>query len=245
MNLLKAENIHKSYGSVHALDGVDFKIDQGECRGLVGDNGAGKSTLVKVLDGYIKKDAGRIYWKGEEVDIRSVRDARELGIETVYQDDYVLDALSVAQNIFYGREITKWYGFYKTTDNEKMENRSKKILKKMRLNISPRREVGLCSGGEKRGTAIARAMLFKANLVIMDEPTTGLAVTGVKKVLDFIRKLGKSGVSVILISHNLEHMMPVVETISVMRNSKIIDTVRTKKTSKKEITYLQIYGKPK
>jgi len=204
------ENIHKFYGSVHALKGVDFEVGINEIVGLVGDNGAGKSTLVEIIAGSIPKSSGKIFVKGKEVEITSVKAARELGIEMVYQDQAVVETMSVAKNIFLGRELLK-PGLIKLLDMGGMKKEAERITKSLGLNIaSPDQEVRFCSGGERQGVAISRAMYFKAELVILDEPTAALSIVGVQRVLEFIRQLKDSGASVILISHNLYHVYPLL-----------------------------------
>lgn len=224
---LRAENIHKFYGSVHALKGVDIEVWPGEVVGLVGDNGAGKSTLAGILSGAIPKTKGRIFVKGKEVDINSVKVARELGIEMVYQDYAVVDTLDVARNIFLSREIVK-PGLIKLLDLEKMRKETERIMKDLGLRVPPDREARYLSGGERQGVAIARAMYFKAELVILDEPTSALAIAAARKVLEFVRQLKERGVSCIMISHNLLHVYPVADRIVVLfRGEKIADLKKT------------------
>jgi len=238
--LLKTENVHKWYGSVHALRGVNFEVRKGECMGLIGDNGAGKSTLVKIIAGYIPKDRGKIYWKGKEVNISSVIEARRLGIETIYQTHAVVPQLTVAENIFLGREPVKKFGPFKIIDYRKMRTSAHKIMKDLKLNIPPDREVDFCSGGERQGVAIARAMQFEAELVIMDEPTTALAASGVRKVLDFIKNLKRKGVSTILISHNLRHVLEVADRISIMSHGEIKYVINKEEATEEKLLELQL-----
>jgi len=243
MTFLKMENIHKFYGSVHALKGVDFEVGSNEIVGLVGDNGAGKSTLVEIIAGSIAKSSGKIFVKGKEVDIPSVKAARDLGIETVYQDQAVVETMSVVKNIFLGRELLK-PGLIKLLDMGKMKKEAERITKSLGLNIaSPDQEVRFCSGGERQGVAISRAMYFKAELVIMDEPTAALSIVGVQKVLDFIRHLKVSGVSVIFISHNLYHVYPVADRIVVFSKGQKVADMRKEETSVEELEQIQISGK--
>jgi len=213
MHFLKMENIHKFYGSVHALKGVDFEVGINEIVGLVGDNGAGKSTLVGIIGGSIPKSSGKIFVKDKEVEIPSVKAARDLGIEMVYQDQAVVETLSVAKNIFLGRELCK-PGLIKLLDMKTM-----------------------------RKVAISRAMYFKAELVILDEPTAALSLTGVQKVLEFIRQLKASGASVIFISHNLYHVYPLADRIVVLSKGKKIADMRKDETSIEELEHIQISGK--
>ena len=243
MYFLKMENIHKFYGSVHALKGVDFEVGLNEIVGLVGDNGAGKSTLVGIIAGSIPKTSGKIFVKGKEVDIPSVKAARDLGIEMVYQDQAVVETMSVAKNIFLGREILR-PGLIKLLDMKTMRKEAERITKSLGLNIaSPGQEVRFCSGGERQGVAISRAMYFKAELVILDEPTAALSIVGVQKVLEFIRQLKESGASVIFISHNLYHVYPVADRIVVFSKSEKVAGMRKEETSIEELEHIQISGK--
>ena len=230
--LLELRNIHKFYGKIHALKGVDFKIYEGEIVGLIGDNGAGKSTLVKIISGVINKDKGEIYYKGKKVDIKSVEDARKLGIETAFQEMTLIDSLDVGLNIFLGRELTK-PSLPFILDYKNMYIKSGEILNKLGLRIAenPRREVRFLSGGEKQGIVVARAMLFKSKLVILDEPTRNLSVAGVKMVLDFIRNLKKEGIACIFISHTLHHVYDVADRIVLLsRGEKVLDVPKYKYT---------------
>ncbi len=153
---LKMQNIHKFYGSVHALKGVDFEVGSNEIVGLIGDNGAGKSTLVEIIAGSLSKSKGKIFVKGKEVDISSVKVARDLGIEMVYQDQAVVETISVAKNIFLGRELLR-SNLIKLLDMGKMKREAERITKSLGLDIpSPDQEVRFCSGGERQGVAISQ-----------------------------------------------------------------------------------------
>ncbi|MBS7280835.1 MAG: sugar ABC transporter ATP-binding protein [Candidatus Freyarchaeota archaeon] len=239
---LKMENIHKFYGSVHALKGVDFEVGTNEVIGLVGENGAGKSTLIGIISGSIPKSSGRIFVKGKEVEIPSVKAARDLGIETVYQDQAVIDVMSVTNNIFLDRELLR-PGLIKLLDMERMRSEAEKITSSLGLNISPDQEVRFCSGGERQGVAIARAMYFKAELVILDEPTAALSISAAQKVLDFVRHLKDSGASCILISHNLYHVYPVADRIVVLSRGEKVADIRKEETSIKELEQIMTLGK--
>ncbi|MFW6386299.1 MAG: ATP-binding cassette domain-containing protein [Candidatus Hadarchaeota archaeon] len=240
-DLFRAENIHKSYGSVKALSGVDFRVGYEEIVGLIGDNGAGKSTLVNIIAGSLSKDKGKIYWRGEEVEIPSVRAARDLGIETVYQDQAVVDTLSVAENIFLSREPQFSAGPIKLLDREKMRKEAKEITERLDLDIpSPDHEVRFCSGGERQGVAIGRAMHFDAELVILDEPTTALSVSGVERVMDFIGQLRESGVSCIFITHNMHHAFSISDRFVVLKKGKKIADVEREETSVDDLKRIQM-----
>lgn len=239
---LRAENIHKFYGSVHALRGVTLDIWKGEVIGLIGDNGAGKSTLAGIIAGAIPKTAGKIYIRGKEVEINSVQDARYYGIEMVYQDHAVVDVLDIARNIFLGRELVK-PGLIKLLDVKKMMLEAEKALKRLELKVPPDREVKFLSGGERQGVAISRAMYFKAELVILDEPTAALSVSAARKVLEFVRQLRGSGIACILISHNLYHVYPVADRIVILNKGVKIADMKKEETSIEELEEVLVTGR--
>src|SRR6056297_2794510 len=183
--ILQMHNVHKWFGNIHAVAGVDVTIDHDEVVGLVGDNGAGKSRLIKMISGVLKPTEGEIFINGEKVNISSVDKARDLGIETVHQTQAVAEDRSVADNIFLGRELVTNFGPLKVLDRKQMRAISERLTQELGLDIpSPDHEVRFCSGGERQGVAIARAMYFKARLVILDEPTTALSVRGRDQVLN-------------------------------------------------------------
>lgn len=238
--LVRMENINKWFERIHALKGVDFEVGQGEIVGLLGDNGAGKSTLIKILTGNLQQEKGEIFWNGEKEQIDSVNKARELGIETVYQDQAVIEERNVAQNVFLGRELTKSLGPVQILDNEAMETKASDITERLGLDISsPEQKVRFLSGGERQGVAIARAMYFEANLIILDEPTTALSVTGVQKVVDFIKQIKADGISGIFISHNIERVYPIADRLCVLSNGEKIADVPKEETSVEELKDLQ------
>lgn len=241
--LLEMRNIHKYFGSVKALKGVNVKVSSKEIVGLVGDNGAGKSTLIKILTGVLPQTKGEIYWKGEKVKISSVEDSRKLGIETVYQDQAVIGTKSVTENVFLGREVTRSFGPINILDKNKMREKSREAIERLGLNLpSVDQEVRFCSGGERQGVAIARALIFDAELVILDEPTTALSARGSEKVLDFVRQIKKAGTSCIFITHNLDRVHSVADRFIVLdRGEKIADVGRDK-TSVDELKEMQLKG---
>ncbi|HDD39660.1 MAG TPA: sugar ABC transporter ATP-binding protein [Nitrososphaeria archaeon] len=224
--LVRMVNIHKWFGKVYALKGVDFTVNKAEVVGLVGDNGAGKSTLIKILSGVYKPDRGEIYFEGRRVSFASPADARRLGIETVYQDQALAPDLSILRNIFMGRELTTSFGFL---DLRKMMIESRKALETLGLHVrSPTETVGILSGGERQGVAIARALYFKAKLVILDEPTAALSIKETQKVLDFVKRLKEEGISVIFITHNLYHVYEVADRFVVLfRGTKVADVPKS------------------
>ncbi len=231
--LAEMRNIHKWYGKVHAVDSASLTINKGEVVGLLGDNGAGKSTLIKVLAGYHRPDGGEIFIEGEKVRINSPRHANTLGIETVYQEQALVDLMSVARNFYMGREPVKWAGFL---DKQEM-NECLIPLRTLGLSIkSPNILVKSLSGGEKQGTAIARAMHFKAKLVILDEPTRALAVREVSRILDFVKGLKEANIAVIYITHTLHHVHSVADRFLIMNKGKIVKDIKGDEASLEELT---------
>ena len=217
-SLLKMVGIQKWFGRVHALRGVDFEIKPGEVVGLVGDNGAGKSTLIKIAAGYHRADEGQIYWEGKEVKLNSTRDARALGIETVYQEQALAPHLSIARNIFMGREPVTTLGFM---DTKTMNEPSLQALANIGLKLKPPDTmVSTLSGGQRQGVAIARAIHFQAKLVILDEPTMALSVKEVAEVLEFARELKEKNIAVIFITHAIYHVCSVADRIVVIAHGK-------------------------
>ena len=221
-DLLRLEHVSKSFGEVRALVDVSLTVGKGEAVGLLGDNGAGKSTLIKIATGYIQCDpGGEIYWKGERLKKLTVSRGRDLGIETVYQEHALADQQSIWRNIFIGREITNRCGFLAT---KKMRRETQNLLDHIGFTseaVRPSNVVRTLSGGERRGIAIARALYFEAELVILDEPTMGLSLSETRKTLDFIRGIKDTGKSCIFIDHNVFHVYPVVDRIVVLDRGRV------------------------
>jgi simple sugar transport system ATP-binding protein len=232
--LVRMQNVSKYYGRVRALDDVTFRVFRNEIVGLLGDNGAGKSTLIKVLSGAVRATSGDIYMKGRKVDIRSTTDAIANGIETIYQDSALVTQLSIARNLFLGREPIKGPRFLNRMDQAAMEQVARDLLKRVGItkNIPPTTPIGSLSGGERQAVAIARAMHFDSDLIILDEPTNNLGVAETQGVLRFVRNARDSGHSCIFIAHNIHHVFQVVDRIVVMRQGKVVaDDIDPKKTS--------------
>jgi len=236
--LVKMMNIDKWYGRVHALKNVNLTVRHNEVLGLVGDNGAGKSTLIKILSGYHKPDKGQIWFDGTEVDFKSPADARKLGIETVYQDQALVSSLTIAKNIFMGREETRMLGLI---DEKKMKAESMKALGRIELHLrSPDIPVESLSGGERQGVALARALYFSARLIILDEPTAALSIKEAQKILEFVRLIRDEGISVIFITHNLYHVFPVADRFTVLAHGEKVGDVEKEGTSIDELSKLII-----
>jgi len=239
--LIRMEDIHKWFDKTYALRGVNFEIYKGEVIGLIGNNGAGKSTLIKILSGIFPPSKGRIFYQGKEVKIKTPKDAIDLGIETVHQDYSLVGEKNVAQNVFLGRELVKPAGFIKVLDTLRMEEIASEKVRELGLNISsPTQEVRFFSGSERQGIAIARAMLFKATLVILDEPTTALSVKGCRQVLDFISQLKKNRIACIFIDHNIGRIIPLADRFVVMSHGQIIENVSRENTLVEEIEELLV-----
>lgn len=220
--LMQMVNIHKSFGVVVALDQVNFEVGYNEVVGLLGDNGAGKSTLIKVLTGYHSPDSGDMYFKGKKIKNFSVSRARDIGIETVYQEKALADQQSLWRNIFMGREIVNKVGFLNL---RRMNDETLKVMVDIMgftsSAVSPESNVKTMSGGERQGVAIARALYFEAELIILDEPTMSLSLSETKKVLDFVGQIKKAGKSCIFIDHNIYHVYPVADRIVIVDRGKI------------------------
>jgi D-xylose transport system ATP-binding protein len=224
MTLLDVRGAAKSYGAVRALDGVDLHVDEGEIVALLGDNGAGKSTLVKAIGGVHRLDDGEVRVDGRPVDMRSPADARRLGIETLHQDLALFDNLSALANFFIGRERRRprWLGRLALLDTKAMAREWDERLDALQVRIpGAQRDVGVLSGGQRQAIAVLRAVAFAGRLVILDEPTAALGVRESRQVLDLVRRLPESGVAVVLISHNLEHVAQVADRAVVLRQGRL------------------------
>lgn len=243
--LLEMRGIIKRFGHVEALRGVDFHVNRAEIVGLVGDNGAGKSTLVKIIVGVYQPDEGEMYFEGRRVQFKSPREARDAGIEIVYQHLALIDLLSISRNIFLGREPVKKIGPLTILDKHMMKNEAWRILQDIgvRRIRSPEERVAKLSGGERQSVAIGRAMHFKAKLLILDEPTAALSVRETRRVLDHILEVKEQGVSVIFITHNIYHVYEVADRIVVLDHGrKIADLVKSKVTPEEVIEIIRTGG---
>jgi D-xylose transport system ATP-binding protein len=218
--ILEVRNLTKRFGATLALDNVSLELRSGEVLALLGDNGAGKSTLIKCLSGVHLPDEGQILLEGQEVEITSPMEARDLGIETVYQDLALFDNMDVVGNFYAGREpvAPRWLGGLGWVRDGFMSHNAKELLERLQVNLpSPETEIGLMSGGQRQAVASARAMSFGRKIVILDEPTSALGARESRNVLRLIEEAPEHGVSVIVISHNLEHVMQVCDRAVVLR----------------------------
>jgi simple sugar transport system ATP-binding protein len=235
--IIAAKGLHKWYSGVHALKGVNFHVDEGEVVGLVGDNGAGKTTLIKILSGVHKQDQGEILMEGKPVAIDTPKRAMDLGIETIYQTNSMVPAMSIARNLFIGREPLKWSIFgIGMMDQAKMRADSVKAIADVDLHLrSPDALVGELSGGQRQGVAIARAMYFKSRLLILDEPTNHLSVKETAKVIGFVKGLKASGLTGIFISHNMHHVFQSCDRVVAMARGEIVLNKPVAETSIDEV----------
>lgn len=222
--LVEMKDIAKSYGKVQALREVNLTVRRGEVLGLLGDNGAGKSTLIKVLSGAVPYTSGEILIKGRPVRMRSTLDAIGLGIETIYQDSALVPQLSIARNLFLGRELRTGPGFLDRLDLDRMNEVAARLLRRVGISkaIPPTTPIGQLSGGERQAVAIARAMHFESDLIILDEPTNNLGVAETQGVLRFVREARDTGHSCVFIAHNIHHVFQVVDRIVVMRRGTVV-----------------------
>lgn len=236
--VLEVRNAVKSYGFVTALGGVDLRLHQGEILALLGDNGAGKTTLVRAMSGIMQLDEGDIILGGQKLALNSAGDARRAGIETVFQNLAVLDNLDVASNFYVGREKTwpRWMGPFGFLNTNREAAGWKDAAETLGIKaLDPRQEIGLMSGGQRQAVAVARAVSFASKVVILDEPTAALGVRESAQVLRLIKSLPERGISVILISHNMDHVVQVADRAVVMRQGRISGTAVPTKDSVSEL----------
>lgn len=237
---LEVRGGHKNFGAVHALRGVDLVACAGEVTALVGDNGAGKSTLIKCVAGIYPFDAGEVLFQGRPARISDPAAANELGIEVVYQDLALCDNLDIVHNMFLGRELRKGIRL----DEDAMETRAAQVLASLSVRTvrSIRQHVASLSGGQRQTVAIARAVLWNSTLVILDEPTAALGVAQTEQVLQLVRRLADAGLAVILVSHNMNDVFAVADSISVLYLGQTAAQVRAASTSRAEIIELITSG---
>jgi ABC-type sugar transport system ATPase subunit len=242
--LIEMKNITKTFGAVVALKDTSLELMQNEVLGLVGDNAAGKSTLMKILSGAILPDKGEIYINGEKVHIKGPENARNMGIEMIYQDFALANNLDVASNIYLGREIKKKYlGFITLLDKKKMEEGACHVLDRIKIDLdSVKTEVEHLSGGQRQGVAIGRATAFDARVIIMDEPTASLSIKTIGELLDLIVQLKKRGISIIIISHRLQDVFTVSDRIMVLKGGQRVTVKKTRETNIDEIISLMVKG---
>ncbi len=234
--LLAVKSISKSFGSVVALNDVNFEVYKNEVVGIVGDNGAGKSTIIKIISGNYPPDEGKIYFEGIKVNFKSPIDARKLGIETVYQDLSVCENLDSASNLFIGRELYKNIIGFEVLDKKNMEKKTIEVLKKVGIEIpSIREKIEYLSGGQRQAVALSRFVAWGKNLALLDEPTAALGIRETGQVLKLINTIRKENISIILISHNLQQVFAAVDRIIVLRLGKVVGIRKVDETTPDEI----------
>ena len=239
--LVEMRNIRIAFGGVHAVDGVSVSLYPGEVVGLVGGNGAGKSTLIRSLSGAHPPDSGEIYVDGKPVTISNPRDAKALGIETIYQTLALADNIDAAGNMFLGRELTTRTG---SLDDAAMESATRKVIARLNPRFKNfKTPVKSLSGGQRQSVAIARAVHFNARILIMDEPTAALGPAETAQVRDLVKQLKSEGIGIFLISHDIHDVYDLSDRISVMLHGKLVGTVDKTKVTTDEVLAMIIMGK--
>ncbi|MEA2280944.1 MAG: D-xylose transport system ATP-binding protein [Solirubrobacteraceae bacterium] len=232
--VLELRGVSKAFGAVQALYEVDFHVSKGQVMALVGDNGAGKSTLIKCIAGIHPIDSGQILFEGEPVTIHGPKDAARLGIEVVYQDLALCDNLDVVQNMYLGREDVD--NFHRL-DETAMEARAKDTLASLSVTTlrSVRQNVAGLSGGQRQSVAVAKAVMWNSNVVILDEPTAALGVAQTRQVLELVKRLGQQGLAVILISHNLHDVFEAADSVTVLRLGQNVKEYKVSETNQQQV----------
>jgi len=240
--VLRTEHVSKSFGRVTALRDASIQLGRGEVLGLLGDNGAGKSTLMKILTGFHKPDSGKLYFQGQELELRSVSHARALGIEPVYQDLALINELSVYRNMFLQREIM-YGGILRILNDGAMRERARHHLDQMGVNIpSVDVEISKLSGGQRQAIAVARSVYANAKVLLLDEPTAAMGVRESAIILNLIRRLKEKGeVSIIIVAHNYAHIFDVCDRVNLLQNGEITFDRGTAETSVEELMNLVLH----
>lgn len=240
--LLRLDGVTKKYGPNTVLNDVSFSIGEGEVVGLLGDNGAGKSTLVKIMSGVVPMTSGSYLWKEQQLDKVTRPETERLGVETIFQDSALVPTMSITRNIFAGREITNRFGFMKLGQMEDIATDILDSVVAIEGIKSAKQLVGSLSGGQAQAVAIARAVHFKRSLLILDEPTSALAVRATEALLNYLLQLKSEGVSSVLVTHNLHHAYQVCDRHIVMNHGRKILDVRNEDTSVDELTAAVVEG---
>lgn len=241
MPLVEMNDISISFGGIRAVDQASLSLNRGEVVGLLGHNGAGKSTLIKILSGAYKRDTGDIRIDGKPATINNPRDAKAYGIETIYQQLAVADNVDAAANLFLGREMTTPIG---TLDDAAMESKAREVMGRLNPNFRRFKEpVKALSGGQRQSVAIARAILFNARILIMDEPTAALGPQETAQVGDLIKQLKSEGIGIFLISHDIHDVFDLADRVVVMKNGQVVGEARTEDVTKDEVLGMIILGK--
>lgn len=240
--VLEMRGISKSFGSLQALNEIDFSVNEQEIVGLVGDNGAGKSTLVKTLVGLHKPDEGEIFLHGEPVAVADPKGARKHGIATVYQDLALVDELSVAMNLHLGRPLMKRFGgVIPIVDWPSMNENARNVLREnLNIHIDPESKVEFLSGGERQAVAICRALVTDPDVIVMDEPTSALSADAAERVMDLITSLRDKGLSIVIISHNLDEIFEITDRMTILSNGQHVTTVDTNAVNREQVVQMMI-----
>lgn len=239
--LIDLRDISIAFGGIKAVDHASLDLYPGEVVAVLGHNGAGKSTLIKILSGAYKRDSGDIYVRGEKADINNPRDAKAYGIETIYQTLALADNVDAAANLFLGREILTRWG---TLDDIAMEAEARRVMGRLNPNFQRFKDpVKQLSGGQRQSVAIARAILFNARILIMDEPTAALGPQETAQVGELIKQLKKDGIGIFLISHDIEDVFDLADRVAVMKNGQMVGTAKTEDVTKDEVLGMIILGK--
>jgi simple sugar transport system ATP-binding protein len=236
--VLELRQVSKSFGAITALSDVDLTLSAGEVLGLMGDNGAGKSTLVKIIAGNFPPSGGAIRIDGQDVHFHRPIQAREQGIEIVYQDLALCDNLSAAANVFLGRELRRRFGPFMILDYRAMYERAGQLFRELKSETRPGYLVRRMSGGQRQAVAIARTRLTDAKIVLMDEPTAAISVRQVAEVLDLIRRLKDQGIAIVLISHRMPDVFAVADRVLVLRRGRKVAEKPIHESSPEEVTGL-------
>jgi D-xylose transport system ATP-binding protein len=239
--LVEMQDVSIAFGGIRAVDHASVDLYPGEVVGLLGHNGAGKSTLIKVLSGAYKRDSGNIRIDGKEAEIGNPRDAKAYGIETIYQTLALADNVDAAANLYLGRELRTPWG---TLDDVAMEAKAREVMGRLNPNFQRFKEpVKALSGGQRQSVAIARAILFDARILIMDEPTAALGPQETAQVGELIKQLKREGIGIFLISHDIHDVFDLADRVSVMKNGQVVGHARTEDVTKDEVLGMIILGK--
>ncbi len=241
-DLLRLEGVTKQYGPNTVLEDVSFTVDKGEVVGLLGDNGAGKSTLVKIISGVVPMTKGHFFWENQELEHVTRQKTEELGVETIFQDSALVPGMSITRNIFMGRELTNSLGFMRIKEMDRIATDILNSVVTIEGIKSSKQLVQSLSGGQAQAVAIARAVHFKRSLLILDEPTSALAVRATEALLDYLTQLKNEGVSSLLVTHNLHHAYKVCDRHIVMNHGRKILDKKREDTSVDELTAAVVEG---
>ncbi len=239
--VVEMQNVSIAFGGIRAVDDASLDLHKGEVVALLGHNGAGKSTLIKILSGAYKRSQGKIIIRGEEANIANPRDAKAYGIETIYQTLALADNVDAAANLFLGRELRTLWG---TLDDVAMEAQAREVMGRLNPRFQRFKEpVKALSGGQRQSVAIARAILFNAQILIMDEPTAALGPEETAQVGELIKQLKQNGISIFLISHDIEDVFELADRVAVMKNGQMVGSAPVDAVTKDEVLGMIILGK--